>query len=331
MIGSTIGHFPNKSGFAIGLVKSCLGLSAAVFTNFYVTFLAPNALSFLLMIAILPAICGLLMSQVIKSPFTDSDGGDGGVSKLARGATSSQGQTHEAGEQDMYLFSVGSILVAVLSVFLLASSMVEPKYLEFVGMLSISVLFVLIPFSSHSQEQITRKRAERYGGQEGIGSDIADDGHGNGLNDQNPHYVLTQPLLLDDEANIGPSVAPTAAAYSGLSHENDGTKLGDDMSFTQAIRQPAFWIFFVYCIIGFGTGMGIINNIAQIAHSKAKAIPSLTGVSEGASVTLLVSLIRYAPASLSGRSHRKMNGRGHCTFDDRCGPHWHTARLLEHE
>lgn len=44
-------NFPNSRGYAVGILKSFAGLSASIFTTVYMAVLAPDAVSFLLVLA----------------------------------------------------------------------------------------------------------------------------------------------------------------------------------------------------------------------------------------------------------------------------------------
>jgi hypothetical protein len=48
---SPVINFPNHRGYALGVLKSFAGLSASVFTTLYIAVLAPDAASFLLVLA----------------------------------------------------------------------------------------------------------------------------------------------------------------------------------------------------------------------------------------------------------------------------------------
>lgn len=47
-IVTNVRNFPNSRGFVVGILKSFLGLSASLYTTLYLAFLAPDAVTFLL-------------------------------------------------------------------------------------------------------------------------------------------------------------------------------------------------------------------------------------------------------------------------------------------
>jgi hypothetical protein len=55
-------NFPNDRGFVVGVLKSFLGLSSSVYTSIYVAFFEPDAVAFLLMLALLPTVLSALLS-----------------------------------------------------------------------------------------------------------------------------------------------------------------------------------------------------------------------------------------------------------------------------
>jgi hypothetical protein len=44
-------NFPNSRGFVVGILKSFLGMSASIYTTVYIAFFAPDAITFLLLLA----------------------------------------------------------------------------------------------------------------------------------------------------------------------------------------------------------------------------------------------------------------------------------------
>jgi hypothetical protein len=56
-------NFPNERGFVVGVLKSFLGLSSSVYTSIYVAFFEPDAVAFLLLLALLPTVLSALLSK----------------------------------------------------------------------------------------------------------------------------------------------------------------------------------------------------------------------------------------------------------------------------
>lgn len=57
---------PIHRGTVIGILKAFLGLSASAYVTLYVSFLDPDAIAFVLMLAILPALLCLLCASFIN-------------------------------------------------------------------------------------------------------------------------------------------------------------------------------------------------------------------------------------------------------------------------
>lgn len=55
-------------GTAAGILKALVGMSASIFTTIYVAAFRPDALSFLLFIALGPAVLGLLAMPFLDAP-----------------------------------------------------------------------------------------------------------------------------------------------------------------------------------------------------------------------------------------------------------------------
>lgn len=63
---TNVRNFPNHRGLAVGVLKSFLGLSSSIYTSIYVALFQPDAVRFLLMLAIVPPVLGLLLSAALN-------------------------------------------------------------------------------------------------------------------------------------------------------------------------------------------------------------------------------------------------------------------------
>ena len=298
--GSTLQNFPKSTGIAIGVVKSILGLSAALFTCLYVTFLAPHADAFLLLLAFIPGVLGVLVSGVIQVPtmpasstatggaLDDSDGKTDVTRSLLASSPTSPGRTEsteERGgivgvddddrEQDDFLFGLAASFIAILSCYLLLSNLCGEEYEEFIGLVCITFTFLILPYASMSQSRIADSRRRNRVLQLELQEEGKDE---------------------DDAAN---SLLPTALdTRLSMPYAKDALpKLGEDMTMRQALSHPFYWILFTYCSIVFGTGISFINNISQIAIAKGlsrDAIPKLVSL---VSVCNCVGRVAYGAAS----------------------------------
>eukprot|EP00878_Enallax_costatus_P019833 GHUV01020938.1.p1 GENE.GHUV01020938.1~~GHUV01020938.1.p1 ORF type:complete len:645 (+),score=182.60 GHUV01020938.1:242-2176(+) len=69
---SNVRNFPNNRGLAVGVLKSFLGLSSSIYTSIYVALFEPDAVRFLLMLAIVPPVLALLLSMALNYvPFVE--------------------------------------------------------------------------------------------------------------------------------------------------------------------------------------------------------------------------------------------------------------------
>lgn len=60
-------NFPLSRGTVVGAMKGMVGLSAAIFTQVYTAFLAPNQSSFLLLLAVMPTGIVLTFMGLVRS------------------------------------------------------------------------------------------------------------------------------------------------------------------------------------------------------------------------------------------------------------------------
>ena len=66
-------NFPNDRGFVVGILKSFLGLSASIYTSVYIAAFEPDAVSFLLMLAIVPPVLCMILALFINYvPFVEA-------------------------------------------------------------------------------------------------------------------------------------------------------------------------------------------------------------------------------------------------------------------
>lgn len=76
---SNVRNFPNNRGLAVGVLKSFLGLSSSIYTSIYVVLFEPDAVRFLLMLAIVPPVLGLLLSLALNYvPYVEASEGHSG-------------------------------------------------------------------------------------------------------------------------------------------------------------------------------------------------------------------------------------------------------------
>lgn len=69
---TNVRNFPNNRGLAVGVLKSFLGLSSSIYTSIYVALFEPDAVRFLLVLAIVPPVFSLLLSMALNYvPFVE--------------------------------------------------------------------------------------------------------------------------------------------------------------------------------------------------------------------------------------------------------------------
>ncbi|XP_024529459.1 protein NUCLEAR FUSION DEFECTIVE 4 isoform X2 [Selaginella moellendorffii] len=228
---TSLQNYEEQRGTAMGILKAQLGLSGAIFVMIYEVFLEPNVNQFLLLMSLVPTLAYVLLAFFVR-PFDHTEDEDPSAAPR---------------------FKMAFITVLVLGIFMMVSLaskeyFKESKVLQLMTitvMLSIMLLMYTIPlirfprkFFPPSSEGIDLPKLETKA------SDLQD-AEEERLNllktGTDPSQVLTYSQI----------ATPAAAS----------TTLKD------ALADFNFWLIFLVVTIGAGTGVAIINNLAQIGKS----------------------------------------------------------------
>ncbi|XP_045790632.1 protein NUCLEAR FUSION DEFECTIVE 4-like [Trifolium pratense] len=244
-------NFPVSRGKVAGILKGYGGLSAAVFTEIYSLLLHNSSSKFLLLLAIgIPVVCFSMMFLVRPcTPALDED---------------STSNSH-------FIFIQCSSVV--LGIYLLATT-IFGNLLPFSGTVSyilIAVMIVLlmapiaVPIKMTLYGKSTSNSAERVGSSDSLSQ---------GNNDK------IEPLLGSSSAGaLGSSndqddsseVAMLLALGEGaIKQKKRKPKRGEDFKFTEAIVKADFWLLFIVYFVGVGTGVTVLNNLAQIGIAQGE-------------------------------------------------------------
>lgn len=227
-------NFPLSRGAVAGILKGYSGLSAAVYTEIYTGVLRGSPTNLLLLLTLgVPAICLLTMYFV-------------------RPCEPSLVETNA--EQVHFLFAqIASIL---LGVYLVGATVLDhvvtiSDILNY-SLLAIMALLIFAPLAIPLKMTLCPKRKGP--------SDSSDNGHTESL------------LPSSSESNLGGFEEYDSMDIDILLAEGEGAikpkrrrpRRGEDFRFREAILKADFWLLFGIYFVGVGSGITVLNNLAQI-------------------------------------------------------------------
>lgn len=239
-------NFPLSRGTVSGILKGYVGLSASVFTGLYTGMLRSSSTNLLLFLAIgLPAMC-LTMMYFVR-PCTPS---------LAE----------DSSERCHFLFTqVSSIL---LGLYLLAFTIVS-KHVQLsdgiTGVLfGVMVLFLLAPLAIPIKMTFFRTKPKHT-------SSSSEDKAEPLLASSSTTNNLEKLQEPDDASDVNMLLA----VGEGAVKKKRKPKRGDDFELEEALVKADFWLLFVAFFIGAGSGVTVLNNLAQIGAAAGIDDPTI--------------------------------------------------------
>ncbi|KAL5697804.1 hypothetical protein ACHQM5_028918 [Ranunculus cassubicifolius] len=250
-------NFPISRGTVAGILKGYTGLSAAVYTELYSAVLQNSSSNLLLLLTVgIPILCVALMYFV--RPCTPAYGAD-------------------STERSHFVFT--QVASMALGIYLLTTTVLNnvltltaPVSYTFVA---IMVLLLLAPLAI--PVKMTLFPTNQKKSSESNGEDDTDN---------------TEPLLppssstskigsfLEDEDDYDIDIL--LAEGEGAVKKKRKPKRGEDFTFKEAIIKADFWLLFMVYFLGVGSGVTVVNNLAQI------------GIAQGSdNTTILLSIFSF--------------------------------------
>lgn len=237
-------NFPLSRGAVAGILKGYVGLSAAVYTVLYTGVLHNSSTKLLLFLTLgIPAICLAMMYFVRPcTPALEDD----------------------STEHGHFLFT--QISSVVLGVYLLTATILDDvlslSHAVTYALFGVMILLLLAPLAIPIKMTLyrsTRKRASL------IGPSSSSDRLSAGDQDK------SEPLLAASSSTTNLGDPDDSSDIDMLLAEGEGAvkkkrrpKRGEDFEFREALIKADFWLLFTVYFLGVGSGVTVLNNLAQI-------------------------------------------------------------------
>ncbi|XVE91250.1 hypothetical protein DITRI_Ditri20bG0138700 [Diplodiscus trichospermus] len=240
-------NFPLSRGTVSGILKGYAGISAAVYTVLYSTLLEQSTSKLLLFLALgLPVICLAMMCFI--RPCTPPSGEDSSV------------HVH-------FVFTqASSVLLAIyLLTLTVIYDMLSLSYAVSYVLLAIVLIFLLSPLGIPVKMTLFRANAETLTPLAGSREHLA-----GGEGGSTPADPLLSPsssaLNLGSffESEYASDVETLLAVGEGAVKKKRRPRRGEDFKFHEAFIKADFWLLWVVYFLGVGSGVTVLNNLAQI-------------------------------------------------------------------
>lgn len=261
-------NFPQSRGTVAGILKGYSGLSAAVFTEIYSVLLSHSSSNLLLFLALgIPVLCFVIMYFV--RPCTPASGDD---------------------PAERYHFLFVEAASVVLGLYILTTTFLD-HFISLSAPISytfvvIMVLLLMAPLAIPVKMTFYPSNCSKSGklSQPFRSSDQ--------LGQEEDTVGKTEPLLKQSSSTTNlvsfhdndsvSDVDILLAEGEGAVQKKRRPRRGDDFTFSEALIKADFWLLFLVFFVGVGSGVAVLNNLAQI------------GIAQGVhNTTILLSLFSF--------------------------------------
>lgn len=249
VIVTNLRNFPLSRGTVAGLLKGYIALSAAVFTEVCTMLLNGSASAIVLVFALgIPVICLSLMYYVRPcKPAFEADPSENGH----------------------FLFTQGSSLL--LAIFLLTTTILKDT-LNINNTISytfiaIMVVLLLSPLAIPIKMTLFPARKKQIRPAESSDSLVSADGDSKTDPLLTPSSSAANLTSFHDSDDVSDVNTLLAVGEGAVKMKKRRPRRGEDFSFREAMVKADFWLLWTAYFLGVGSGVTVLNNLAQIGAS----------------------------------------------------------------
>ncbi|EOX97710.1 hypothetical protein QUC31_015569 [Theobroma cacao] len=247
-----IRNFRRNRGPVSGILKGYVGLSTAIFTDLCSALFSNDPAKFLIMLAVIPfAVCLTAIFFLREIPQTASVAAE---------------------KEETRYFAIFNIVAVVVAVYLLAYDFIGSTNQVF--SLVFAVILLILLASPLAVPVYSFVKSWRLVGFE------ADMERQEPLLKEEATEARKAEIVTEEEEEV--EAAAVAAEEEVAVVEKSRPELGEDHTMFEAMTTWDFWILFVSFLCGVGTGMAVMNNMAQIGlalgHADVSMFVSLTSI-----------------------------------------------------
>lgn len=286
-------NFPQSRGTVAGILKGFVGLSAAVYTEVFTGLLRQNSINLLFFLAVGPLVVCLIVMYFIRpcTPVSGEDREEQGNFVFIQAISIILALYLLSISIANDLFSLEShpiskLFIVVMLLFLLSPTLIPMK----LALRAIKEDRVDVQNSLHSQMDPCR---EPLFGIEEKGLDMkpgVDKNTAESLYFNNPVLGMSKHNISEPQTQVeglppihdfeDMNLDILLAEGEGAVRKKRRPRRGEDFNFRQALVKADFWLLFVVFFCGVGSGVTVLNNLAQI------------GLAEGyQNITILLTII----------------------------------------